>query len=173
MGTHDGGIDHGVFVVCILRQSLEQAGPHATLAPARVAQMHHPKVSEARGEITPGDAGAVAVKHRVHEQTVITGSDPDVANPSGQQVLDAFPLVISQRIPSFHGQSFIDAWPVPQDLVGMDDTRYRKDLAERALVHAIENKVEAAYHRTDLLEKRRLMMQSWADFLDPQVTANG
>lgn len=44
---------------------------------------------------------------------------------------------------------------------------YRKDLAERALAHAIENQVEAAYHRTDLLEERRPMMQAWADFLSP------
>lgn len=42
---------------------------------------------------------------------------------------------------------------------------YRKDLAERALAHTIANQVEAAYHRTDLLEERRSMMQAWADFL--------
>lgn len=42
---------------------------------------------------------------------------------------------------------------------------YRKDLAERALAHTIANQVEAAYHRTDLLEERRAMMQAWADFL--------
>lgn len=47
---------------------------------------------------------------------------------------------------------------------------YRKDLAERALAHAIENQVEAAYHRTDLLEERRPMMQAWADFLSPEPT---
>lgn len=38
-----------------------------------------------------------------------------------------------------------------------------RDLAERALAHAVQNKVEAAYHRTDLLEQRRPLMQSWAD----------
>ena len=40
-----------------------------------------------------------------------------------------------------------------------------RDLAERALAHAVQNKVEAAYHRTDLLEQRRPLMQSWADFV--------
>lgn len=38
---------------------------------------------------------------------------------------------------------------------------YPRDLAERALAHAIDNKVEAAYHRTDLLEQRRPMMHAW------------
>jgi integrase len=40
---------------------------------------------------------------------------------------------------------------------------YPRDLAERSLAHAVQNKVEAAYHRTDLLEQRRPMMQAWAD----------
>ena len=39
---------------------------------------------------------------------------------------------------------------------------YPRDLAERALAHTISNKVEAAYHRTDLLEQRRSMMVAWA-----------
>ena len=40
---------------------------------------------------------------------------------------------------------------------------YPRDLAERALAHTIANQVEAAYHRTDLLERRRNMMENWAD----------
>ncbi|WP_198118809.1 tyrosine-type recombinase/integrase [Massilia rhizosphaerae] len=39
---------------------------------------------------------------------------------------------------------------------------YARDLAERALAHAVANKVEAAYHRTDLLEQRRPLMDAWA-----------
>lgn len=42
---------------------------------------------------------------------------------------------------------------------------YARDLAERALAHAVQNKVEAAYHRTDLLEQRRPLMRAWADFV--------
>ncbi|KFK95668.1 MULTISPECIES: tyrosine-type recombinase/integrase [unclassified Serratia (in: enterobacteria)] len=42
---------------------------------------------------------------------------------------------------------------------------YPRDLAERALAHTVKNKVEAAYHRTDLLEQRRPMMEAWADFV--------
>jgi integrase len=40
---------------------------------------------------------------------------------------------------------------------------YARDLAERSLAHAISNKVEAAYHRTDLLEQRRPLLQDWAN----------
>ncbi|WP_426688445.1 tyrosine-type recombinase/integrase [Rhodanobacter ginsengiterrae] len=44
---------------------------------------------------------------------------------------------------------------------------FPRDLAERALAHTVANKVEAAYHRTDLLEQRRPLMQAWADFVMP------
>jgi integrase len=41
-------------------------------------------------------------------------------------------------------------------------TSYPRGVAEAALAHAISNKVEAAYRRGDLLEKRRRLMNEWA-----------
>lgn len=38
---------------------------------------------------------------------------------------------------------------------------HSRDLAERSLAHIIKDKVEAAYHRTDLLEQRRGLMNAW------------
>lgn len=46
---------------------------------------------------------------------------------------------------------------------------YPRDLAERALAHTVANRVEAAYHRTDLLEQRRPMMQEWAKFCNSHL----
>jgi integrase len=43
-----------------------------------------------------------------------------------------------------------------------ENTDYPGEIAEMALAHAISNKVEAAYRRGDLLEKRREMMEHWA-----------
>ena len=40
---------------------------------------------------------------------------------------------------------------------------YPRDLAERALAHTIRNSTEAAYHRTDLLDQRKMMMEAWAN----------
>jgi integrase len=37
-------------------------------------------------------------------------------------------------------------------------------VAEAALAHAVADKVEAAYRRGDLFEKRRQLMQDWADY---------
>lgn len=44
-------------------------------------------------------------------------------------------------------------------------TNYPREVAEMALAHAVGDKVEAAYRRGDLFEKRRLMMQAWATFI--------
>lgn len=63
----------------------------------------------------------------------------------------------ADRIATAHGfrSSFRD-W--------CSENGYARDLAERALAHTVQNKVEAAYHRTDLLEQRRPMMEDWARF---------
>lgn len=45
-----------------------------------------------------------------------------------------------------------------------ETTNTPSDVAEMALAHTIKNKVEAAYRRGDLLEKRRVLMDLWADF---------
>lgn len=50
-----------------------------------------------------------------------------------------------------------------RDWVG-ETTSYPSDLAEMALAHTIENKVEAAYRRGDLLDRRRKVMEDWSDF---------
>jgi integrase len=43
-----------------------------------------------------------------------------------------------------------------------EQTDYAGDVVEAALAHTIANKVEAAYRRTNYLEKRRPLMQDWA-----------
>lgn len=45
-----------------------------------------------------------------------------------------------------------------------ETTDYPRDVAEMALAHKVANQVERAYRRGDLLEKRRRLMQDWADF---------
>jgi hypothetical protein len=45
-------------------------------------------------------------------------------------------------------------------------TAYPREVVEMALAHAVENKVEAAYRRSDLFEKRRRLMEAWADFCE-------
>jgi integrase len=43
-------------------------------------------------------------------------------------------------------------------------TNFPRELAEQALAHVLTNKVEAAYRRSDLFDKRRKLMDAWARF---------
>jgi integrase len=43
-------------------------------------------------------------------------------------------------------------------------TSFPREVAEMALAHAIPSAVEAAYRRGDLFEKRRKLMDAWAEF---------
>jgi integrase len=45
-----------------------------------------------------------------------------------------------------------------------EQTVYPNDVVEMALAHAVGNKVEQAYRRGDLFEKRRKLMEAWAGF---------
>jgi len=47
-----------------------------------------------------------------------------------------------------------------------EQTDHPREVVEMALAHAIENKVEAAYRRGDLFEKRRLLMRDWGRYCD-------
>ncbi|CCB65248.1 site-specific integrase [Hyphomicrobium sp. MC1] len=45
-----------------------------------------------------------------------------------------------------------------------EETDFPSEVAEMALAHAIDSKVEAAYRRGKLLEKRRSLMNAWAKY---------
>ncbi|WP_082513992.1 site-specific integrase [Methylobacterium sp. Leaf465] len=48
-------------------------------------------------------------------------------------------------------------------------TSLPREVAEMALAHTVENRVEAAYRRGDLLEKRRELMMMWANWATSSV----
>jgi len=74
------------------------------------------------------------------------------------------PSDVANRVATAHGfrSSFRD-WCSEQGC--------SRDLAERSLAHTVKNKVEAAYHRTDLLEQRRPLMNAWAEYIGSRVTS--
>ena len=52
-------------------------------------------------------------------------------------------------------------------------TDVRGSVAEAALAHVNNNKVEAAYLRTDLFDHRRELMEAWATYLNQTLTPEG
>lgn len=53
-----------------------------------------------------------------------------------------------------------------------ESTDYPNEVVEMALAHSIENKVERAYRRGDLVDKRRNLMRDWASFCDAAKNAS-
>jgi integrase len=53
-----------------------------------------------------------------------------------------------------------------------EKTSFRPDVVEMCLAHVVGNATEQAYARGDLLEKRRAVMEAWADFLDGPISAD-
>jgi integrase len=49
-------------------------------------------------------------------------------------------------------------------------TNFPGEVVEMALAHTIDSKTEAAYRRGDLLEKRRRLMEAWAEFCRKTAT---
>jgi len=57
-----------------------------------------------------------------------------------------------------------------RDWVG-EWTEFPSELAEAALAHAVGSQVERAYRRGDALERRRGLMDAWAEFCTTPLTA--
>ena len=52
-----------------------------------------------------------------------------------------------------------------------DCTAYPRDVVEAALAHAVGDETERAYRRGDALERRRALMQEWAQWCDKAGSA--
>jgi len=51
-----------------------------------------------------------------------------------------------------------------------EQTNYPDEIRKAASGHSVGDQVHAAYQRTDLLDKRRCLMNDWANFIDPPPT---
>lgn len=91
------------------------------------------------------------------------GTDLVFPSPRGKELSDMTLSAVMRRmkleaVP--HGfRSTFRTW-------GGEYSAYPRDLLETALAHTLESKVEAAYMHGTQIEKRRELMQDWADYVD-------
>ena len=105
----------------------------------------------------------------------IAGTDLLFVAPRGGDLSDTTLNAVIKRMNEVDGDRWID----PKNGRGVvqhgfrstfrdwaaERTNYPNHVVEMALAHAIGDKVEAAYRRGDLFEKRAAMMSEWAAFL--------
>ena len=105
-----------------------------------------PYVFAAPREGQLSDMALSAVMRRIHADDVEQGGSGFVDNTSKRPAVP-------------HGlRSTFRVWAA-------EKTDYPSDMAEHALAHAVGNAVERAYLRSDMVEKRRGMMEAWDRFL--------
>ena len=51
-------------------------------------------------------------------------------------------------------------------------TNFPREITEMALSHVIGDKAEQAYRRSDALDKRRKLMEAWANYCEPKASGN-
>jgi integrase len=74
----------------------------------------------------------------------------------------AFPQLLSRRMKrddvTTHGfRSTFRDWAAEQ-------TNFPREICEAALAHTVGNKTEKSYQRGDFFEKRRKLMDAWAEY---------
>src|SRR5262249_6580366 len=102
VGADDAAVQEQPFQVRVL-QILEDPLPNSFVGPAIEAFPHRVPIAEPLGKITPRGAGLRDPKDRVHEQSIVRRSHARIAFLAGQKILDAFPLVVGDRVATKHG----------------------------------------------------------------------
>lgn len=128
---------------------------------ARVWNVPSERMKSGRPHRVPLSTEAIAVLEAVPRERgnnfVFLGGKP------GKGLSNAAMLELMKGMPPFsefvpHGcRSTFRDWV-------FDRTTFGRELAEQALAHVVESDTEAAYKRSDALERRRRLMQAWARF---------
>jgi integrase len=144
---------------------------------ARVWTVPADRMKAGREHRVPLSDAAIAVLEEVRPLALTMDGKPDPEAPVFPGPRRALPmsnmtmLMLLRRMNrgdlTAHGfRSTFSDWAAER-------TAYPREVVEMALAHAIGNKVEAAYRRGDLFEKRRQLMAAWAEFCGaPQVTGD-
>jgi integrase len=138
-------------------------------ADAKVWTVPAKRMKAGREHRVPLSGPALALLEKVRPLALTRdGGEPDPAAPVFPGPRRALPmssmtmLMLLRRMKrddlTAHGfRSTFSDWAAER-------TAYPREVVEMALAHAVENKVEAAYRRGDLFEKRRKLMEAWAGF---------
>jgi integrase len=98
------------------------------------------------------------------EAKVLSSSDNLVfaGTKSGKPLSD---MTLSKLVKELGFEADVHGFRTSFKTWAQERTNFAREVSEMALAHVIQNKAEAAYARSDLFEKRRMMMESWAAFV--------
>jgi integrase len=137
---------------------------------AKVWTVPAERMKGAREHRVPLSDAAFAVLEKVRPLALMRDGKPDPAAPAfpgprpALSMSNMTMLMLLRRMKredlTAHGfRSTFSDWAAER-------TAYPREVVEMALAHTIGDKVEAAYRRGDLFDKRRKLMESWAQFCE-------
>ena len=123
------------------------------------------RIKARREHRVPLSEPALALLHQMRE---VSGDKLAFAARQGQPLSDMALLTVLRRMGrsdlTVHGfRSTFRDWCA-------EYMHAPRELAEAALAHAVGNKTEAAYFRGDLFDRRRKLMEAWAEFCAQTAT---
>ena len=141
---------------------------------AKVWTVPAKRMKAGREHRVPLSGAALALLENLRPLALIRNGELDQAAPVFPGLRRALPmsnmtmLMVLRRMKrddlTAHGfRSTFSDWAAER-------TAYPREVVEMALAHAVESKVEAAYRRGDLFEKRRRLMDAWANFCTTATT---
>jgi integrase len=95
-------------------------------------------------------------------------SDVIFPGPRGTKMNDIAMLQQLKRTPGGENATTHGMRSAFRDWAG-DQTNFPRDVVEHALAHAVGSKTETAYRRGSAIQKRRALMEAWAQYCDRPV----
>jgi hypothetical protein len=93
--THNGGVEHHVFVIVIAPQLLENSLKNPALRPSTEPLVDNLPITKPLGQIPPRNTGPISVDNSLNKQSIIRRRAPDMPFAAGQKILDPIPLVVA------------------------------------------------------------------------------
>jgi integrase len=134
---------------------------------AKVWTIPPERMKAAREHRVPLSSRAVAILERLIEAK--TG-DIVFESPRGGQLSHVAMQKVLARM-GMKGATVHGMRSAFRDWAG-NETQFPREIAEAALAHTIGDAAEQAYRRGDALEKRRALMEAWANYCEPKPVAN-
>jgi len=128
---------------------------------SRLWRLDGSRMKMGRDHVVPLSGAAVAILEQLPQRSGLV-----FPNSKGKPMSDMTLTMLLRRrfkdgaAPTVHGfRSTFTDWAA-------EETDTPREIVDASLAHATGNKVDVAYRRTDFMNKRRVLMEEWANFLD-------
>lgn len=133
---------------------------------ARLWTLPASRMKMKRDHVVPLSDQAITALQELHQ---LTGQSPLMfpgRNDPRKSMSDAAMSNAMKRM-GYQGKATVHGFRSTGSTIA-NEAGFDPDAIERQLAHQEQNRVRAAYHRSQYLDQRRELMQWWADFIDSQ-----